>query len=128
MIHGLMALLVSVLKVILVNLGGLFFFARKKGKLEDEIDPEHNELLCRFVTDGTGRKIGESISLDGDILIIKSGGRFLGIPLKHIEEDGKNIMVKGLVDFDKAYEMGDKWRKESFREIKDDSEGKKDGF
>ena len=113
------------------SLGGIFFFTRKKSKkIEDESDREHNKLLCRFVTDGTGRKIGESVSLDEDIVIIKSGDKFLGVPLKHIDEDGKTILVKGLVDFDKAYEMGEKWRKESFREInqKDKPEGKKDGF
>lgn len=126
-----MITLAGILLVTFESLGGIFFFTRKKSKkIEDDPDQEHNNLLCRFVTDGAGRKIGESVSLDEDILIIKSGDKFLGVPLKHIEEEGKTILVKGLVDFDKAYEMGEKWRKESFREInqKDKSEGKKDGF
>ena len=126
-----MITLAGILLVTFESLGGIFFFTRKKSKkIEDEPDQEHDNLLCRFVTDGAGRKIGESVSLDEDILIIKSGDKFLGVPLKHIEEEGKTILVKGLVDFDKAYEMGEKWRKESFREInqKDKSEGKKDGF
>jgi len=127
-----MITLAGILLVTFESLGGIFFFTRKKSKkIEDEPDQEHNNLLCRFVTDGAGRKIGESVSLDEDILIIKSGDKFLGVPLKHIEEEGKTILVKGLVDFDKAYEMGEKWRKESFREInqkEDKSEGKKDGF
>jgi len=126
-----MITLAGILLVTFESLGGIFFFTRKKSKkIEDEPDQEHNNLLCRFVTDGAGRKIGESVSLDEDILIIKSGDKFLGVPLKHIEEEGKTILVKGLVDFDKAYEMGEKWRKESFREInqKEKSEGKKDGF
>ena len=126
-----MITLAGILLVTFESLGGIFFFTRKKSKkIEDEPDQDHNNLLCRFVTDGTGRKIGESVSLDEDILIIKSGDKFLGVPLKHIEEEGKTILVKGLVDFDKAYEMGEKWRKESFREInqKEKSEGKKDGF
>ncbi|MCK5112022.1 MAG: hypothetical protein KAQ84_00635 [Thermoplasmatales archaeon] len=126
-----MITLAGILLVTFESLGGIFFFTRKKSKkIEDEPDQEHDNLLCRFVTDGAGRKIGESVSLDEDILIIKSGDKFLGVPLKHIEEEGKTILVKGLVDFDKAYEMGEKWRKESFREInqKEKSEGKKDGF
>jgi hypothetical protein len=40
------------------------------------------------------------------------------VPLKHIEATEKTLMVKGLVDFTKAYELGEKWRKESFREMK----------
>ena len=126
-----MITLAGILLVTFESLGGIFFFTRKKSKkIEDEPDQEHDNLLCRFVTDGAGRKIGESVSLDEDILIIKSGDKFLGVPLKHIEEEGKTILVKGLVDFDNAYEMGEKWRKESFREInqKDKSEGKEDGF
>jgi len=127
-----MIALADILLITFENLGGLFFFARKKSKkVEDESDQDHNNLLCRFVTDGTGRKIGESVSLDDDIIIIKSKGKFLGVPLKHVEENGKTILVKGLVDFDKAHEMGEKWRRESFREIKqkdESSEGKEDGF
>ena len=127
-----MIALADILLIAFESLGGLFFFARKKSKeVEDETYQEHNNLLCRFVTDGAGRKIGESVSLDDDIIIIKSKGKFLGVPLKHVEESGKAILVKGLVDFDKAYEMGEKWRRESFREIKEtdeSSEGKENVF
>ena len=113
-----MITLSCILLVTFESIGGIFFFTRKKSKkIEEEADQEYNNLLCRFVTDGTGRKIGESVSLYEDIIIIKSDDNFLGVPLKHIEEDGKTILVKGLVDFDKAYKMGEKWRKKSFREI-----------
>jgi len=80
----------------------------------ENIDPS---IICKFVIDGTGKKIGESVSIDHDVLIIKSGSQFLGIPLKHIEPVEKTIMVKGLIDFTKAYELGEKWRKESYREM-----------
>lgn len=100
------------------SIGGIFFFNKKKNRdVEDESEQEYDHLLCKFVTDGSGRKIGESISIDDDIVIIKSKERFLGIPLKHIEDTGKTLLVKGLVDFDRAYEMGEKWRKTSFYEL-----------
>ena len=122
----------SVLFIILVleSIGGLFFFSRKKRKKNDEAEEEEdsyrNSLLCRFVLDGLGRKIGESVAIDEDIVIIKSGNKYLGVPLKHIEEEEKTLLVKGLVDQDKAEEMGEKWRRESFREI-GQTEGKQDG-
>ena len=121
----------SVLFIILVleSIGGLFFFSRKKRKKNDEAEEEdsyRNSLLCRFVLDGLGRKIGESVAIDEDIVIIKSGNKYLGVPLKHIEEEEKTLLVKGLVDQDKAEEMGEKWRRESFREI-GQTEGKQDG-
>jgi len=100
------------------SIGGIFFFNKKKNRdVEDESEQEYDHLLCKFVTDGSGRKIGESISIDDDIVIIKSKERFLGVPLKHIEDTGKTLLVKGLVDFDKAYEMGEKWRKNAFYEL-----------
>lgn len=76
-----------------------------------------NSLICRFVLDGLGRKIGESVAINDDLLIIKSGKKYLGIPIKHVGEEGKTLLVKGLVEQDKAELMGEKWRRESFKEI-----------
>lgn len=108
---------------------GIFIFTKKANKeVEEEEDEQiYNDLLCRFVTDTSGKKIGESVSIDEDIIIIKSGSKFLGVPLKHIKETKKNIIVKGVFDFDKAYEMGEKWRKSSFNEIDNELKGNGDG-
>jgi len=108
---------------------GIFLFTKKANKeVEEEKDEQiHNDLLCRFVTDASGKKIGESVSIDEDIIIIKSGSKFLGVPLKHIKETKKNIIVKGVFDFDKAYEMGEKWRKSSFNEIDNEPKGNDNG-
>jgi len=103
------------------HIGYLFFFSknkRKKTQENEEKEKFKEKMLCRFVLDGIGRKIGESIAIDNDVLIIKANGKYLGVPLKHIEEDEKTLLVKGLVDRDKAEEMGEKWRKDSFHEIK----------
>lgn len=120
----------SVLSAIIIQntVGGVFFFSRNRRKKKDELEEEEdfkNNLLCRFVLDGVGRKVGESVAIDEDILIIKSGSKYLGVPLKHIEEQGKTLLVKGLVEQDKAELMGEKWRRESFSEIE---EGDDDEF
>ena len=130
MIQGVMASLFVLLSAF-ENLGGIFFFNRRKDRtVEEETEEEHDNLLCKFVKDGSGRKIGESVSVDEDILIIKSKERFLGVPLKHVEDEGKTLLVKGLVDLDKAYEMGERWRKNSFHTVEEieEVEGEKDGF
>jgi len=100
-------------------IGKIFFFNKKKEPTDMKKNIENSDpsIICKFVIDGTGKKIGESVSIDHDVLIIKSGSQFLGIPLKHIEPVEKSIMVKGLIDFTKAYELGEKWRKESYREM-----------
>ena len=53
--------------------------------------------------------------------------KYLGVPLKHIEEEKKTLLVKGLVEQDKAEIMGEKWRRESFYKM-DDVKGNDDGF
>ena len=112
------------------NIGGVFIFSRGKRKKKEELEDEDmykNHLLCRFVMDGLGRKVGESVAIDDDILIIKSGSKYLGVPLKHIEENKKTLLVKGLINKNNAEIMGEKWRRESFCEIQK-SKGEKDGF
>jgi hypothetical protein len=99
--------------------GGVFLFNKKKETTEQKktIESVDTSMICKFVLDGVGKKLGESVSIEDDILIIKSGSRFLGVPLKHVEPGEKTLVVKGLIDFTKAYELGEKWRKESYREM-----------
>ncbi len=110
------AFLINIINLI----GGVFIFSKKKRKKTEELEAEEaykSNLLCRFVLDGAGRKVGESVAVDDDILIIKSKSKYLGVPLKHIEEEGKTLLVKGLIETDKAESLGEKWRQESFHEI-----------
>jgi hypothetical protein len=107
--------------VLFINTIGAIGFFRGKKRTTEEMEEEETKktnLLCRFVLDGVGRKIGESVAIDDDILIVKSGMKYLGIPLKHIEKEEKTLLVKGLVDQYNAEMMGEKWRQESFKEIK----------
>ncbi len=67
------------------------------------------DLLCRFVIDGSGKKIGETVSFMDDILIIKRDRDFIGVPLKHIEDLGDCLRVRGLLSMDKARELGKMW-------------------
>ena len=115
--------------LLLQNIGIVYIFSRNRHKDKEEFEKEQeikNNLLCRFVFDGIGKKIGESVSVDEDVIIIKSGNKYLGVPLKHIEEEGKTLLVKGLVDDYNAEVMGEKWRRENFKEINHDNEN--DGF
>jgi hypothetical protein len=85
----------------------LVFFLAKK----DASSLRDPELLCQFVVDIAGKRIGESVSFMGDVLIIKQGKRFLGVPLKHVKRVGTSLVVKGLSDFSKAYELGEQWQR-----------------
>jgi hypothetical protein len=115
-----MVLRINIVLVTLVNIGNIFFFNKKKDETEPQKTMETTDpsMICKFVFDGAGKKIGESVSITHDVLIIKSGSLFLGVPLKHVESGEKTLLVKGIFDFTKAYELGEKWRKESYREMK----------
>ena len=96
---------------------GLFFFSKKEPTEKKKPAEADQSMLCKFVVDGTGKRIGESVSMTDDVLIIKAGARFLGVPLKHVETKEKTLVVRGLIDFSKAYALGEEWRKESYREM-----------
>jgi hypothetical protein len=108
---------------IMVTFLVLFSFFRDRGKKKtvskkpSEDLATENDLLCRFVVDGKGNNLGESVSLAGDIIIIKQAGKYLGVPLKHIEDQEKTLLVKGLVDFAQAEKLGEQWRQKSFSNI-----------
>jgi len=87
----------------------------KKAKRHNNGSIDH--LVCKFVFDGLGHPIGESISVEHDLIIVKTEHSFLGIPLKHVESDGKKVIVKGLVDQQNAKKLGERWRR---REMKKD--------
>jgi len=97
----------------------LFLKGNKTKNIEKDGEEVPEEgLTCRFVLDGQGRKVGESIAVFKDLLIIKTGKDFLGVPMKHIDVDISHILVKGLIDRTKALELGKAWQKENFKEIK----------
>jgi len=106
--------------IIQSQIGLVFLFSKNKKKIKEGLkEPEEfkNSLICKFVFDGADKKIGESLAVEDDILIIKSGKKFLGVPLKHIEIKDKTLLVKGLIEQDKAEKLGEKWQQESFKEI-----------
>jgi len=114
--------------ILMLSSGFIFFFSRNKKKEDFEEEENYRKnLICKFVLDGAGRKVGESVAVDDDVLIIKSGKKYLGVPIKHIEEKEKTLLVKGLVEQDKAEIIGEKWRRESYREI-NYNQGDEDGI
>ena len=100
----------------------IFVFSRRKQMKEEQEKKEEytRNLICRFVLDGIGRTVGESVAVSDDLLIVKSKNKYLGVPLKHVEEEGKTLLVKGLIDSFNAEKMGEKWREENFKEISHD--------
>ena len=102
----------------------LLLFQKFKDRKKKDVfkQSESDNIIARFVISGNGKKIGESVACYNDILIVKNSKQFLGIPLKHIEVEGTRIYVKGLMDKDKAIELGEQWRQSMHKEISNKSE------
>lgn len=66
-------------------------------------------LLSRFVVDKDGNRVGESISVYKDLLIIKREGDYYAVPLKHVDASGEELRVRGVVQWKKAAEMAEEW-------------------
>jgi len=103
--------LVITLLVILTICIIILLFRLTKKRPRERKNHDLDDFLCRFVKDGKDKKIGESIAIDGDILIVKSGKKYMGIPLSHIMKNGKYLRIKGLTNFNKAEELGKEWLK-----------------
>jgi hypothetical protein len=68
-------------------------------------------LISKFVVDKEGNRIGETISIEGDLIIIKKEKKYLAIPLKHIEASKDQVRIRGIVEWDNAIKMGEQWKK-----------------
>ena len=68
-------------------------------------------LVSKFVVDKKGNRIGETISIEGDLVIIKKEKKYLAIPVKHIEESKDQVRIRGIVEWDNAIKMGEQWKK-----------------
>lgn len=66
-------------------------------------------LLVRFVKDAQGNAVGETVSADGDLIIIKQGSTYKAVPASHLEESGPNLVVRGVLDWTQAERLGAEW-------------------
>ena len=86
--------------------------ARKKKTTPNPQDPEdpRDEYLSRFIRDAKGKDLGESVGVDGDMLIIKDKMDFFKIPMKSATILESHIEIKGKVNWKKARKDGERWR------------------
>lgn len=72
-------------------------------------------MLCRFVVDCGGKRIGETIAVDGDVLILKNGKEYLGLPISAVEAKDEGDLTVNEFDAAGAGAMGEVWRVKNFR-------------
>lgn len=83
---------------------------RKSSKQSVEYTDPRDELLSLFIRSDGGEVIGESIGVEGEMLVAKSGDRFYLLPLSALRKEGGELLLVGEVDWEKAREEGESWR------------------
>ena len=74
----------------------------------------YESLIPRFVVNKSGEKIGETIGMDGQRIILKKNSDFYSVPLSVLDEHLGELIIKKNVDWEKAKALGERWRKKSF--------------
>ncbi|MDI6917657.1 MAG: hypothetical protein QMC80_07670 [Thermoplasmatales archaeon] len=71
-------------------------------------------LIPRFVVNKNGEKIGETIGMDGQRIILKKNGDFYSVPVSVLDEHLGELTIKKNIDWETAKALGERWRKKSF--------------
>lgn len=93
-----------------------------KAKDRDGPPPLDLTYVARVVTGTDGERIGESLCLAGDRVIVKDEEGFLAVPVAQVAESGEDLVVRD-VDWDRARRLGGDWAKEHHDPIELDDEG-----
>jgi len=74
----------------------------------------YESLIPRFVVNKSGEKIGETIGMDGQRIILKKNSDFYSIPVSVLDEHLGELIIEKDIDWEKAKALGERWRKKSF--------------
>jgi len=99
----------------------LYFFKKNKKSVSDEKILQ-SKYTCKYVKRGT-EKIGESIAVRNGMIIVKSEGETLAIPVEVVERTTENDII--LKDFNEseAKTCGEEWLNTNTNKLEFDEEG-----
>jgi len=93
-----------------------------KGADKDKDETPKVEYLCKIVK-CQGKKIGESIAVDEEQLLIKNKSEILAIPLERVAEVSEEEIVIDKFNKTKAKKAGKSWKKNEADKLKFDEQG-----
>lgn len=77
------------------------------------------DVLSRFVEDKDGERLGETVGMDGKLVIVKGRDpiRFHAVPRDALTLEGEAFKVTGDVDWPAAAAEGEAWREKQHRVV-----------
>lgn len=107
--------------VFLVIVGLLIRLSMKARRTQEaeatSSESAHEKHLLRFVTDESGKRIGETVAVQGSDFIVKDAKGFLAIPTADVKEEGEGLRLTGAFDEAAARTKGEEWRTRSHKVI-----------
>lgn len=88
------------------------------------IDEPKDEYLSRFILNADGERIGETIGIDGERIIMKREEDFFSVPIEAIEEKYGDLLLSKAIDWDESKTLGEEWREKSSDKMEYNEEGK----
>jgi len=83
---------------------------KRSSRQSVEYTDPRDELLSLFIKSDSGEVIGESIGVEGEMLVVKSGERFYLLPLSAVKKEEGELLLVGQVDWERAQREGESWR------------------
>lgn len=77
----------------------------------------HEAMLLKFVEDPSGRRIGESVAVEDDEMIIKDAQGFLAVPVANVSPSGDGLKLSAPLDEAGARVRGEAWRERHHKVI-----------
>ncbi len=96
---------------------------RSLAEMADHEEIDEASLLSRFVVNAQGDTVGETMALESDEVILKREGGFYAVSMDAIIEKDGMLLVDATIDWDRAKEAGDEWRKAAHDEMEYDDSG-----
>jgi hypothetical protein len=81
-----------------------------------------SKLVAREVRDEGGRRVGETVRVEGDEVVVKQEGAFLMVAKANLHEDADKLRAEG-VDWDAARAKGEAWRQRQEDVMRYDEKG-----
>lgn len=119
---GVVFLLVFVVEVLIVlNMKGTTRTQYERPSREAVLEEgeELTDILSRFVEDEHGNRLGETVGMDGDLVIVKAPDKaeYKAIPRSQLRKSGEAFRVTGPVAWEEAEQKGAEWKERQHRVV-----------
>ncbi len=87
----------------------------------EEID--NAELISRFVLNGQGETVGETVTVTEEQVILKRDGTFFAIEPDTVIEKNGTLLADANIDWEEAEQAGEQWREANMDRMEYDEHG-----